>query len=183
MRRQLLLVVVAAIAAVPPAAAFAGKPALRELSLDTYGITLRVPASWIAIPPSSVKTTKFAYAVAAPTPTSGFYSNLNLIVAPVAKGETVREWLLGSSAVQYLAVGTLKQVTINGTPGLEYQTTKLEKSGGHPLLTLEYAFLRGARGYLFTYSATASSRAAVTPLFQASAATIRFAAAPPPTSA
>jgi hypothetical protein len=183
MRRQLRLVVVATIATVFPAVAFAGKPSLTTESLSNYGVTLEVPSSWIAIPPSSVKTTKFAYAVAAPSPTSGFYSNLNLIVAPVAKGETVRQWLLGSSVNQYLAVGSLQRVMINGAPGLEYRTTKLEKSGGHPLLTLEYAFLRGAYGYLFTYSAIASSKAAVMPLFQASAATIRFAASPPPRTA
>jgi hypothetical protein len=180
MCRQLTSIAVAALSAVVLAsAALAGGPALRQENIPLYGVDLQVPASWVGVPASKVKALKFAYGVASPTPSSGFYSNMNLIVAPASSGETVREWLLGKAAATYLRLGNLRPVTIHGVPGLEYESTKLERNHGKPLLTLEYAFIRGDRGYLFTYTAPVGSRAQLEPLFRSSAATIRFVATPP----
>ena len=169
----------AALAAVAVPVALAGSPHLKQESVPAYGVTLKVPASWLGIDPSRMKLNGVAYAVADPKATGGFHANLNLLVNPVPAGTTIRKWLLGDSAAKYLAIGTLRTVTIHGVTGLEYASSRLEASGGVPLYTLEFAFNHDGKVYLFTYTAPASAKGAFEPVFEASAATIAFVAAPP----
>jgi hypothetical protein len=70
--------------------------------------------------------------------------------------------------------GTTRSVTIGGAAGIHYVSTKALTSGSLPLLTDEYAFARGGRVYLFTFTAPAAAAAAYRPIFERAAATIRF---------
>lgn len=169
----------AALAAIAVPVALAGSPALRQDSIPTYGVSLKVPAAWIGIDPSKTAMQHLAYAVADPKAAAGFHANLNLLVTAVPSGTPVRTWLLGNAASKYLAIGTLKTVTIHGVTGLEYASSRLEQAGGRRLYTLEFAFNHAGRAYLFTYTAPASAKAAFDPLFHASAATIRFVVSRP----
>jgi len=169
----------AALAAIAVPVALAGSPALRQDQIPNDGVTVKVPASWIAIDPSKLTMAHLAYAIADPKGNAGFHANLNLLVTPIPAGTPVRKWLLGNAAARYLKLGTLTTVKIHGVTGLEYASSKLERAGGIPLYTLEYAFSRGGKAYLFTYTAPASTKAEFEQLFRASAATIRFLVAPP----
>jgi hypothetical protein len=167
------------LAAIAVPVASAGGPALRQDKIPALGIAVNVPASWIRVDPSRLKSEHIAYATGDPKSTAGFHSNLTLQVTSVPAGTSVRKYLLGNVASKYLALGTLRTVRIHGVTGLEYVTSKLERAGNKPLLTLEYAFVRGGQAYLFTYTALASAKPQLEQLFHASAATIRFLAAPP----
>ena len=112
---------------------------------------------------------KVAFAVADPKTTGGFHANLNLLVTAVPAGTPIRKWLLGNSTARYLAIGTLKSLKINGESALEYESSKLEASGGVPLYTLEFAFNHGGKAYLFTYTAPAAAKERFKPTFMASA--------------
>jgi hypothetical protein len=68
---------------------------------------------------------------------------------------------------------------MNGETALEYESSKLEASGGVPLYTLEFAFNHDGKAYLFTYTAPAGAKERFKPTFMASARTITFVAAPP----
>jgi hypothetical protein len=164
----------AALAAIAVPVAFAGPPPLTQNSVPGYGVALKVPTSWIRLDSESMKLQNVAYAVADPLATAGFHSNLNLLVTDVPAGTPIRKWLLGDSGPKYLAIGTLKTVRINGVTALEYESSRLEKAGGKRLYTLEFAFNRNGRAYLFTYTAPATGRGHFEPVFRASAATIRF---------
>ena len=63
---------------------------------------------------------------------------------------------------------------INGETALEYESSKLEASGGVPLYTLEFAFNHNGKAYLFTYTAPAGAKERFGPAFMASARTIDF---------
>jgi len=165
----------AALAAIAVPVALAGAPPLKPSSIAKYGVTLKVPASWIRLNGSNVKLQNVAYAAADPVATGGFHSNVNLLVTEVPAGTPIRKWLLGSSAGRYLSIGTLRTVKINGETALEYESSKLEVSGGIPLYTLEFAFNHNGRAYLFTFTAPATAKRQFESLFRASAATIRFA--------
>ena len=169
----------AAFAAIAVPVALADSPALRQDNIPTYGVTLKVPASWIGVDPSKLTMQHLAFVLADPKATVGFHADLNRLVSPVPAGTPIRKWLLGNSAARYLALGTLETVKIHGVTALEYASSRLEKSGGIPLYTLEFAFNHGGRAYLFTYTTPASAKATFEKLFRASAATIRFLATSP----
>src|SRR5580765_7559857 len=63
-----------------------------------------------------------------------FTANLNLIVKPLPRGLTLRQWFFAgqSAAMQY--VGKTSTISNNGTPGLHYRSTKVMKAGTVPLL-------------------------------------------------
>jgi hypothetical protein len=165
----------AALAAIAVPVALAGSPALKHQSLPAYGVALEIPASWVGLDPSKM-TVHVAYAAADPTDTGGFHANVNLLVTDLPAGMPIRTWLLGNAAARYLRIGTLSTVRIHGASAYEYESSKLEKSAGVPLYTLEFAFSHDGKAYLFTYTAPASVKAQVRPSFLASAKTIRFVA-------
>jgi len=168
----------AVVAAVAVPMAFAAGPALKQENIPTHGVALKVPSSWLGLDPSKLSV-KVAFAVADPKTTAGFHANLNLLVSAVPAVTPTRKWLLGASTARYLAIGRLKSLEINGETALEYESSKLEASGGVPLYTLEFAFNHDGKAYLFTYTAPAGAKERFKPTFMASARTITFVAAPP----
>ncbi len=156
--------------------AFGAGPTLVPQEIPAYGVALQVPAGWQKgqISPTSA-VTHLAAAYRAPAAFAGFHTNLNLLIGQLGAGETLRQWVLGADTARYLRLGKLQSVTVHGVPGLRYESTRLVTIPGHKLLTLEYAFARGARVYLFTYSALAGEKQTFEPTFDASAATIQFA--------
>jgi len=169
----------AALGAVAVPVALAGSPALRQERVPAYGVALKVPTGWVGLDPGKITLARVAYAVADPRSTAGFHANLNLLVSRVPAGTTIRRWLLGNSASRYLAIGTLRSAKVNGQTALVYESSRLEKSGGVPLYTLEVAFNHDGKAYLFTYTAPASARGSFRATFVASASTIKFVAGPP----
>lgn len=180
MRRQALLGIVC-FAALVPASAQAGLPALTPARLPAIGVSLEVPAGWIESAPSATLAAERVVGVYhAPAATAGYLANLTVIVAKVPPRRTLRELLLGNQTARFLSLGTLTPVRFNGAAGLAYTSSRLGSFRGTPVLTSEYGFLRGARGFLFTYSSLAPPRPApLEALFRASAATIRFVVAGP----
>jgi hypothetical protein len=168
-----------AVAAIAVPVALATGPALREASVSGYGVVVSVPKTWVGLDPAKMKQLKLAYAVGDPKTTGGFHANLNLLVSAIPSGTPIRSWLLGSEGKKYLAIGKLKTVKINGETALEYESSKLEVSGGIPLYTFEAALNHNGKAYLFTYTAPASAKARFAPVFKASAATIKFVKALP----
>jgi hypothetical protein len=167
MRRALVLAAVLLLAGAGVAAATA--PGLTQQSIPKYGISVQVPVGWVGRPGDS----QAAYYAISTSPHNGFSANLNLIVDSLRPGQTLRQWMVGASP-KALRVGTLRQVTIGGLPALEYESTKLIAIYGRQLLTLEYAFARSGRVYLFTYTSLAGDRARFEGVMKASAKTIRF---------
>lgn len=154
-------------------------PQLTTRAIPGLGVTVALPRSWVgATPPPSVAGLGVKYFYRAPQVISGFRANLNLIVAPLPAGMSLRQWMFqgASSALQY--VGKTTSATISGVRGLHYESTKAEKHGSAPLLTDDYAVVRAHHVFLFTYTALASTRARYESTFSASAATIRIAAHP-----
>jgi hypothetical protein len=154
-------------------------PALTPREIPGYGIEVGLPAGWLgARPPASAAAVGIKYIYRAPDVTSGFAANLNVIVAPLPAGMTLREWFFsgGSSAYQY--VGTTTAATIGGARGLHYKSTKAAKYGSIPLLTDEYAVARDGHVFLFTYTALASDRAQYQRVFTDCAKSIRLSAHP-----
>ena len=103
-----------------------------------------------------------------------FTANLNLIVKPLPRGLTLRQWFFAgqSAAMQY--VGKTSTISNNGTPGLHYRSTKVMKAGTVPLLTEIYAFVYQGRIFDFTYTSGAADAQSYLPTFTASAGSIRF---------
>jgi hypothetical protein len=180
MRRLLVGVAAIALAIVPTAALAGSSPsglALRQV--PGYGISVGLPATWIgAKPASSASSFGVVYAYRAPEVVSAFRANLNLIVAPLPKGVTLRQWFFGGASSAFQYVGTTTSVVISGARGLHYESTKATKYGSIPLLTDEYAVVRDGHVFLFTYTALASTRDRYDPLFTVSATSIRLSKHP-----
>jgi hypothetical protein len=181
MRRRRALLGIAVVAVLVPAAALASAPALTQESIPAIGIALKVPAGWVEATPTAKLASQHVVSVYhSQTATAGYLANLTVIVATVPPRVTLREWLLGSQSAKFLLLGTLKSFKSRGVSGLSYTSSKLESFHGSPVLIAEYGFLRGTRGYLFTYTSLGTARlAAPEALFRASAATIRFVISPP----
>ncbi|HEY4348785.1 MAG TPA: hypothetical protein VGM80_14470 [Gaiellaceae bacterium] len=177
--RALLCMAVLAAFAVP--AALAAAPLTQE-NIATVGVALKVPTGWGAGQlTSKLKSAHVVAVYRSPKTISSFHANLNVIQTSFPSGYTLREWLLGTESAKYLAIGTLKTVSVDGVTGLAYTSSKLESTpDGHPLVTAEYAFEHGGKGYLFTYTALASTPSATgVTLFKSSAMTIKFVVTPP----
>jgi hypothetical protein len=181
MRRRQALLGIACSAALVPALAHAGPPPLTREAFPAIGVSLKVPAGWVESAPTAGLASQHVVGVYhARATTGGYLANLTVIVATVPRRVTLREWLLGSQGARFLSLGTLEPIRVDGVPGLAYTSSKLDSFRGSPVLTSEYGFLRGARGYLFTYTSLLTGKS-VAPqmLFRASAATIRFVVADP----
>ena len=87
---------------------------------------------------------------------------------------TLREWLFQGASAAFKHVGTTTSVRIGGIQGVRYVSTKAVTSGTEPLLTEEFAVVRGGHVYLFTYTALAKNAGSYRPIFEHSAASIRF---------
>ncbi len=162
------------------AAAFAAGPALMPENIEQYGVVLDVPNGWApGTVPASTAPTHLGAIFRSPVTHDGFSANINLLIGKLGPNETLQHWLVGSAEAKYLQYGTLGPLTIHGVPSLKYESSTIETIPGHNLLTIEYAFGRGRRVYLFTYTALASDKAKYESTFKASAATIRFVATPP----
>jgi hypothetical protein len=175
----LILGVVAGAAGLFASGALAGPPAgVSSQVIPAYGISLEVPSSWFPeSPPESI----VAYYFVAPDGLYGFRPNLTLVVLSLPHGMTLSGLLHAGAGAALLRTGTLTPVTVGGSPGLHFSSTKATKYGTVALLTDEYAVARKGRVFLFTYTAPASMRSLFGPVFRRSAASIRFGAhAPPP---
>jgi hypothetical protein len=164
------------LGAVFPAVALAKAPALKQASVPSVGIGIKIPPTWASSKPTAALASQHVIAVfRAPRNGSSFDVNLNLIAVPVAPGTTIRQWMLGSQGARYLALGTLQNVTIGGVSGLQYKSAKLEALLGHPLFVDEFGFIRHGKAYLFTYISYASDRVSYESAFDASGASITWA--------
>jgi hypothetical protein len=104
-----------------------------------------------------------------------FAANINLIVKPLPGGFTLRSWFFGGSSAAMQYVGTTTRISSKTTPGIHYQSTKVQKYGTVPLLTDIYAFAYKGQVYDFTYTSRASEADRYLPTFAASGRSIYFA--------
>jgi len=104
-----------------------------------------------------------------------FAANVNLIVTLLPRGYTLRSWFFGGSSAALQYAGTTTRISSKTTPGLHYQSTRVEKYGKVPLLTDIYAFAYKGRVFDFTYTSLASEAGRYLPTFVASGRSIYFA--------
>jgi hypothetical protein len=193
--RQALAVLALSAAAVPAAAA--GTPQYATRSAGPWGASVSLPSAWhVVVIPVTVTPAFLARAerenpafrgtlpgaiqvgvklFAYEPPAAGrFASNLNLIVEALPPGVSLRAWLFQGASAAFKHVGTTTTVRIGGLTAVRYVSTKAVTSGAQALLTEEFAFARGNRVYLFTFTSPASAAAVYRPIFERSAASIRF---------
>lgn len=103
-----------------------------------------------------------------------FTANVNLIVRPLPHNLSLRAWFFAGSSAAMQYVGTTTPISNYGTPGLHYQSTKVQKYGTVPLLTDAYAFAHDGRVFDFTYTSLAADAHSYLPTFTASGRSIRF---------
>jgi len=179
------------------ASASASTPRLAIRSAAPWGVSVGLPVRWrVVVVPKRVTPSFLARAgrrhpplsatlpaavrlgvklvAYEPPPPGAFAPNLNVIVDPFPEGTTLRAWMFQGASAGYVHVGTTTAVRVRGVRGLRYVSTKAVRSGTLPLLTVEYAFARGGRVYLFTFTAPAAKAAAYRPLFDRAARSIRF---------
>jgi len=169
---------IAGCAAVASATTFAAA-GLTPRRIPGYGISVDLPRSWVgAAPPAAASAFGVKYAFRASDAVSGFRANLNVIVAPLPAGTTLREWFFGGISSAYQYVGTTRPFTVDGAHGLSYESTKATKYRTLPLLVEEYAVVRDGHVFVFTYTALASTRSSYGDVFSASARSIRLTAHP-----
>jgi hypothetical protein len=167
-----------------------------------HGISLSVPASWVAsergLSPDVVeqmarenpKLAPFVSGLGGPNSPmkfialnpkvqSGFATNVNVVVVPVQTGITFaqyRQALL--SELGAIVTGKLQQsvTTIAGARALRL-TYRLRLSLGRAVTvqTLQYAFLRPGRSVVVTYTTLPTLSSSYAATFRKSAASIRFA--------
>jgi hypothetical protein len=130
-------------------------------------------ASMLAYP--SVRQAGIRLLANEPAQKGHFAANINLIVKPLPRGFTLRAWFFGGSSAALQYVGTTTRISSNNTPGLHYQSTKVQKYGAVPLLTDVYAFAYNGDVYDFTYTSLASDARRYLPTFVASGRSIYFA--------
>ena len=193
--RHVLLAAV--LAAVLASSAVASTPAYVSRNAGPWGASMQLPSDWkvvvvpVNVTPAFIARTEranplvkqalpsaiqigvklFAYE---PPQAGRFAANLNLIVEAYPAGMTLRDWLFQGASAAFKHVGTTTSITIGGLKGLRYVSTKAVTSGSLALLTEEFAVVRSGRVYLFTYTAPAKDAGAYRPIFEHSAASIRF---------
>jgi hypothetical protein len=150
-------------------------PGLTVRTVPGYATSIAVPSSWVGgAPPAATAVLGVKYVYRDPVAISGFRANLNVVVTPLPRGYTLRQWFFGGASAAYQYVGTTTNETIGGVPGLHYVSTKATRYLSQPLLTDEYAVVRNGNVFLFTYTALASTRSRYEKLFGESASSIRF---------
>ena len=161
---------------------FSTLPSPQPQQVPGEGVSVVLPIGWKVktIPLGVNSAVKF---LALAPKGIGFNANLNLVVAPLPAGASLRGALFSGASAAYKYVGTARSVTINGVPGLEYRSTKAVEVGGEALLTNAWGFIVNGQLFDFTYTALASDSAEYDPIFSASAKTIVFSASAGTTTA
>jgi hypothetical protein len=200
-RRTSLLAIAAALATAVVAAASAATPFQRH-AVKGQGVSLAVPTSWIAIesgiPHSLVdRLSKQNPALAPyidqlarpgspmkflaldPAVRNGFATNANVVVVPAPAGTTFDLYRVGILAgLRALKPGKITQrvVTIGGKRALRISYRfRITLGRTRTVQTLQYAFLRGLRSIVVTYTTLPSLESRYAATFARSAASIRIA--------
>jgi hypothetical protein len=203
-RRAALLVAAAATLAVTAApAAPAAKPLTRHV-VPGVGVSLAVPGSWIAVDHrevltkevierlsrdnpelaslfSALKSGGVKFVAADPKVRGGFATNVNVVVASAPPGMTQAGYRR-ALVTQIGAIPSVKgpvasaAVTLPTGPAvrLRYNLQLMVQRRRLVTETLQYAFLRGGRSIVVTYTTTPESGAAYAPTFSRSARSIRL---------
>lgn len=182
MRRPLALVgivflastVVGAARSIPPAANLTPLPEFATQQIPFDGIAVDLPKTWfpLASPPASQVVGLFR----SPEQKDGLYVNLDVVVQPLGKAQTLEDWLGATIDLSYLKVGAIRIVSVHGVHGVEYSSTKAVAFHSKPVFTDAYFFVYRGAVFQFTYSSFARDSVRYAPLFAASAQTIRFGA-------
>ena len=180
----------------------AGASALERHSVPGEGVSLAVPASWVVVDSGLTaeavdrllrENPKFApfmqslrsttgptkFIALDPHLRSGFATNVNVVVTPVASWMTFpvyrRALLLEAGRIATNEIER-KPVTIHGAQAirLRYQLEMRLAGKAVTVQTLQYAFLRPARSIVVTYTTPAALAKPYAATFARSAATIRF---------
>jgi hypothetical protein len=144
--------------------------------IEDANATVLLPDDWRSDDPEIARVGSIDPAFLALAPEGDtLRANLNVIVQDLAEGQSVRAWLLGSDPSKLEQIGTVEEVKIGGEPALRFTTSKLTKAAGKDVYNDEYAFDRGGRVVLFTYTALASEKGRFEDAFATSAQSIAFA--------
>lgn len=200
--RRLALVLAALVLGATILVSQTAAESFRRHVVPGHGMSLSVPASWVAsergLSPAVVeqmarenpKLAPFVRGLGGPNSPmkfialnpkvqSGFATNVNVVVVPVQTGITFaqyRQALL--SELGAIVTGKLQQsvTTIAGARALRV-TYRLRLSLGRAVTvqTLQYAFLRPGRSVVVTYTTLPSLSSSYAATFGKSAASIRFA--------
>jgi predicted N-acetyltransferase YhbS len=201
-RRAALFAIAALTVTVAAVATASAATPFKRHAVKGQGVSIAVPAAWIAIEsgiPQSVieELSKQNQALAPyidqlatpgspmkllaldPTLHAGFATNANVVVVPVPAGTTFDLYRLGVVAgLRALKPGRIAQrvVTIGGKKALRV-SYRFRITLGRPrtVQTLQYAFLRGARSIVVTYTTLPSLASRYAGTFARSAASIRIA--------
>jgi hypothetical protein len=166
------------------------------------GVSLAVPASWIAIESGIPKSivdrlsqqnprlapyldqlarpgSPMKFLALDPAIQSGFATNANVVVGPVPAGTTFDLYRAGVLAgLQALKPGKVSQrvVTIGGRKALRTgYRFRVTLGRTRTAQTLQYAFLRGTRSIVVTYTTLPALQSRYAATFARSAASIRIA--------
>ena len=199
MPRALLLA--ALVLATVVASASAATPFTRH-AVKGQGVSLAVPASWIAIESGIPKSlvdrlskqnpnlapyidqlarpgSPMKFLALDPAVQTGFATNANVVIVPVPAGTTFDLFRVGIVAgLQALKPGKMVQrvVTIGGKQALRVSYRfRITLGRTRTVQTLQYAFLRGTRSIVVTYTTLPSLRSRYAGTFARSAASIRIA--------
>jgi hypothetical protein len=191
-----LVVGAAAVVSAPGAESF------RRHAVPGHGISLSVPASWVAskrgLSPAVVEqmarenpklapfirglggsSSPMKFIALNPTVQNGFATNVNVVVVPVQPGITFEQYRQALVAeLRAIVTGNIQQsvATIAGAQALRV-SYRLRLSVGRVVTvqTLQYAFLRPGRSVVVTYTTLPGLASSYAATFRKSAASIRFA--------
>jgi hypothetical protein len=200
MRRVVLALTILAAAGLVASAS--GATGFQRHAVPAQGISLAVPASWIVVDSSfsqtlidrvSQQNPKLAPYIAQlgqpgspmkflaldPAVRHAFATNVNVVVAPARRGTTFAHYTTALLAgLRAIASGliTKRVVTIGGAKALRVSYRFRFAFGQmRTVQTLQYAFVRGPRTIVVTYTTLPVEATRYAPTFQQSAASIRFA--------
>lgn len=200
--RRLIPAVAALLASAALAAAAVGADGFRRHVVRGHGVSLAVPASWVAadsrlspavvdqlvrenprlapfLQPLSGGRSPMKFIALDPVVRSAFATNVNVVVAPLPAGLTFADYRRGLSG-ELRAIGARrlreKVVVVHGARALrlEYRFD-ITLGTRRTVQTLQYGFLRPGRSVVVTYTTLPSVAARYAATFRRSAASIRFA--------
>jgi hypothetical protein len=179
-----------------------GAESFRRHAVPGHGISLSVPASWVAskrgLSPAVVEqmarenpklapfirglggsSSPMKFIALNPKVQNGFATNVNVVVVPVQPGITFEQYRQALVAeLRAIVTGNIQQsvATIGGAQALRV-SYRLRLSLGRAVTvqTLQYAFLRPGRSVVVTYTTLPGLASSYAATFRKSAASIRFA--------
>ena len=199
--RRSLVVLLAGLVAVSLVASAAGADRFERHAVPAQGVSLAVPATWVAVsanlPPSTLdrlsrENPKLApylgqlsgpgsaakFLALDPTLRDGFATNVNVVVAPIP---TVTFDVFRAAIVNEIGslVGATKvdhrTVTINGVRGVRLAYPfRITVGRTYTVATLQYAFPRPGKSVVVTYTTLPRLTSRYAQTFARSAASIRF---------